>query len=300
MDRATAGRKREFAQYARCVGIEGLEVMSANWIEHAFAPHMHDFYAVSLNYHGRGAFECRGELHDASPGFCNLIAPGERHTGRAAAGNGWAYRNLYIETPLMARLLQEIDWPGPLPVAFRASLAKDAVLAARLDRAFASMISSNSRLQNETLLLSVVARLTTTHFERAHTLAGVGQERSAITRTREWLDAHSERNVSIGSLAQLAGLSAYHLVRVFHRQVGVPPHRYQMIVRVHRARNLLALGASPSEVAYRTGFCDQSHLTRCFRKTLGVTPSRYAAGHMKGTQQPARMCLTGSSRQRPG
>ena len=46
----------DFAQYLRVPGIDGLDVMSARWVEHSFAPHMHDFYAVSLNYAGRGAF----------------------------------------------------------------------------------------------------------------------------------------------------------------------------------------------------------------------------------------------------
>jgi AraC-like DNA-binding protein len=58
-----------------------------------------------------------------------------------------------------------------------------------------------------------------------------------------------------------------------------------MMVRVHRARRLLAQGISPSEAAYRTGFYDQSHLTRCFRETLGATPGRYATGHVN---EPAR------------
>ncbi len=35
----------DFAEYSRCFGLDGLEVMSARWVEHSFAPHMHDFYA---------------------------------------------------------------------------------------------------------------------------------------------------------------------------------------------------------------------------------------------------------------
>ena len=108
--------KTDFAQYSSVFGFDGLEVLRAQWIEHSFAPHMHDFYAVSLNYGGRGAFDCRRELRDAAPGTCNLIAPGELHTGHATSGHGWIYRNLYIETHLMTTLLQSLDWQGPLDV----------------------------------------------------------------------------------------------------------------------------------------------------------------------------------------
>jgi AraC-like DNA-binding protein len=85
-------------------------------------------------------------------------------------------------------------------------------------------------------------------------------------------------------LADIAGLSAYYLVRVFHKYVGMPPHQYQKNVRVLKARKLLASGAAISEVAYRTGFCDQSHLNRCFKTTLGVTPGKYVT---RGSEQPA-------------
>ena len=267
----------DFAQYSRCCGLAGLEVMSARWVEHSFAPHMHDFYAVSLNYGGRGAFDCRSELRDAAPGTCNLIAPGELHTGHATSGDGWIYRNLYIEIPLMTTLLRSLDWQGPLDVKFKFPLARDAVLAARLARVFASLMESSSLLQNESLLLSVVARLMTDHLVRGHALSDVGREHAAVLRVKDWLDANSEQNASIHSLAGLAGLSPYYLVRAFHRQVGIPPHKYQTIVRINRARKLLTSGAAISEVAYRTGFCDQSHLNRCFKRTLGITPAKYAS-----------------------
>jgi AraC-like DNA-binding protein len=269
-------KTRDFAQFFKVLGLDGLEVMTANWVEHSFAPHMHDFYAVSLNYGGRGAFHCRHELRDAAPGTCNLIAPGELHTGHATSEEGWKYRNLYIEVPLMSTLLQGLDRrAGPLD-KFKFPLVSDTVLATRLARVFASLSDLNSLLQNESLLLSVVARLATDHFVRGHSLCEAGREHAAVRRVRDLLDAHPEQNVSVHSLADIAGVSPYYLVRVFHKHVGIPPHQYQTNVRVHRARKLLRSGEPISEVAYRTGFCDQSHLNRCFKRTLGVTPRKYA------------------------
>jgi AraC-like DNA-binding protein len=267
----------DFAEYSRCFGLDGLEVMSARWVDHSFAPHMHDFYAVSLNYGGRGAFDCRRELLDAAPGTCNLIAPGELHTGHATSGDGWIYRNLYIETPLMNTLLRSLEWQGPLDVKFKFPLVRDTILAARLAHVFGSLREPSSLLQNESLLLAVVGRLITDHLVHGYALSDAGREHAAVRRVKDWLDANSEQNVSIHSLAGLAGLSPYYLVRAFHRHVGIPPHKYQTIVRVNRARKLLTSGAAISEVAYRTGFCDQSHLNRCFKRTLGVTPGKYAA-----------------------
>ena len=272
----------DFAQYSRVFGLDGLEVLSAQWVEHSFAPHMHDFYAVSLNYGGRGAFDCRRERRDAAPGTCNLIAPGELHTGHATSGHGWIYRNLYIETHLMTTLVQSFDWQGPLDVRFKLPLVRDTSLATRLALVFASLAQSNSLLQNESLILSVVAHLVTDHLMHGHSLRDAGREHAAVRRVKDWLEAHPEQNVSVHSLADVASLSPYYLVRVFHKHVGMPPHQYQTNVRVHRARKLLRSGTAISEVAYRTGFCDQSHLNRCFKRTLGVTPGKYVAFRPKG------------------
>src|SRR5579862_3370959 len=166
----------DFAQYSRCFGLDGLEVMSARWVEHSFVPHMHDFYAVSLNYGGRGAFDCRRELRDATPGTCNLIAPGEVHTGRATSGDGWMYRNLHIEPALMASLLESVDWRGPSELRFKDPLSRDAVLATRLDHAFACLMSPSALLEHESVLLAVIARLATEH----HAPARAGREHPGV------------------------------------------------------------------------------------------------------------------------
>lgn len=268
----------DFAQYSRVSGLDGLEVMNARWVEHSFAPHMHDFYAVSLNYGGRGAFHCGRALCDAKPRTCNLIAPGELHTGHATCEDGWIYSNLYVDTPLMTALLRGLDWKKPPDVRFKLPLVNDRVLAGRLAHAFASLNESNSLLQNESLLLSVVARLATDHFVPSQSLREPGCEHAAVRQIREWIDTHAEQNVSVHSLAAIASLSPYYLVRAFHKHVGIPPHQYQKNIRVLRARKLLASGAAISEVACLAGFCDQSHLNRCFKMAFGITPGKYIAG----------------------
>ncbi|HEX5830777.1 MAG TPA: helix-turn-helix domain-containing protein, partial [Gemmatimonadaceae bacterium] len=58
--------------------------------------------------------------------------------------------------------------------------------------------------------------------------------------------------------------------------VGVPPYAYLALVRVRRARALIARGHPLSSVTYVTGFSDQSHLTRQFKRVVGVPPGRYA------------------------
>ena len=77
--------------------------------------------------------------------------------------------------------------------------------------------------------------------------------------------------------AALSGVSRFQLLRGFAREVGATPHAYLIQRRVHLVQKLLALGCNPAEAALRAGFADQSHMTRAFRRQLGVTPARYRA-----------------------
>jgi AraC-like DNA-binding protein len=79
------------------------------------------------------------------------------------------------------------------------------------------------------------------------------------------------------TLARVAGLSGYHLIRVFRKATGLSPHAWLVDRRVHLAAHRIRLGEPLSAVASRCGFSDQSHLTRLFKARLGVTPGQYRA-----------------------
>jgi AraC-like DNA-binding protein len=99
-----------------------------------------------------------------------------------------------------------------------------------------------------------------------------------VARARAFLEANAGKPVRLHDLAAMAGVSLFHLIRCFQREVGMPPHAWLTQLRANRAREMLIAGESPASVAYLCGFCDQSHLTRTFRSMLGVTPGNYARG----------------------
>jgi AraC-like DNA-binding protein len=92
---------------------------------------------------------------------------------------------------------------------------------------------------------------------------------------------------ALADLAADAGLSRYQLLRAFRAEVGMPPYAWLAQHRVARARLLLEHGHRPAEAATLTGFADQAHLTRWFRRVVGVTPGAYRNG-VQDSRRPHR------------
>jgi transcriptional regulator GlxA family with amidase domain len=118
---------------------------------------------------------------------------------------------------------------------------------------------------------------------RPHLAPGPGPRRTrpehaAVRRARMYLEERWAEPVALAELAAVAGLSRFELARTFRAQVGLPPHAFQLDLRVARARSLLATGEPPAAVAVECGFFDQAHLGRVFKRAVGVPPARYAAG----------------------
>jgi transcriptional regulator GlxA family with amidase domain len=100
-------------------------------------------------------------------------------------------------------------------------------------------------------------------------------ERAAVERVRQLLHACYADEFSLGELAEVARLPQPRFLREFRCQLGIPPHAYQIHLRVDSAKLLIARGMPLVEVAATCGFFDQSHLHRHFRRIVGTSPGRY-------------------------
>ena len=104
-----------------------------------------------------------------------------------------------------------------------------------------------------------------------------GLSEHVLKRTIKHVHMHLEDALSVQTLAELSGISPFHFSRLFNRSTGMTPHQYVVSCRVARAKKLLTAGALPlAEVAVRSGFYDQAHLNRCFRRLVGTTPASFS------------------------
>jgi AraC family transcriptional regulator len=95
-------------------------------------------------------------------------------------------------------------------------------------------------------------------------------------RVVEFIEQHLSEEISLATLAELADLSRFHFARAFRQSFGVPPHRYHMVRRMVRARNLLQRSELPvTQIGLQIGFRETSSFTRAYRRFAGVTPSEF-------------------------
>ena len=142
-----------------------------------------------------------------------------------------------------------------------------------MQRLHAALTGPASLLEQESRWCEAMGLLVRRH---ARGIALPGREPvEVLVRVRERLRAQVGENVGLAQLAAEAGLSPWHLNRLFRQRFGLPPHAYQLQLRLARARILLQGDGPIAGIAGELGFADQAHLSRLFKRAFGVTPAGY-------------------------
>jgi AraC-like DNA-binding protein len=254
----------------------GLELLRATLSEFAFRPHAHEEFFIALTEEGLATPTYRGDTHVIGPGDLIALNPEEVHAGGSPAERSWTYRALYPGPDLMHRIAAEFPGCRHRGPEFGGDVVRDRELAAHLRRFHRlSEPPDSGSLEREAQLVEALVLLVARHAVPPQTPRPPGRERRAVLLSKEYLREHVDENVTLEDLARNAGLSAFHLCRVFRAAVGMTPHAYQTQTRVRRAKSLLRAGLPITEVAVQAGFYDQAHLNRHFKRIVGLPPGRY-------------------------
>lgn len=258
---------------------QGIEVLQARYIRHEYARHAHDAYCLGLTETGAQAFSCRGAGHVSAAGQIMAFNPDEPHDGHALDAAGFTYCMVYLAPETVQAVLSDAaERPADLPWA-RSPVLDDPALAAailRLHRRFAEADAAGQPLARDAALIEVVAGLAQRHADWRPGFARGGDDRDAVARVHALIAEEYAEPLTLDRLAAEAGLSRFHLSRLFQRRYGLPPHAYQSRLRLAEARRLIAAGEPVAEVAVAVGFVDQSHLGRRFKAAFGITPGAFA------------------------
>ncbi|GAA0439666.1 AraC family transcriptional regulator [Acrocarpospora corrugata] len=249
--------------------IKGItEVLHARFVEHAYPMHVHDSWTVLIIDDGMVRYDLDRHEHGALTKLVTLLPPYVPHNGRAANSQGFRKRVLYLD---QAELGEDLIGPAVDHPALG-----DPQLRQSIDRLHTALLSPGEELEAETRLKLIHERLHT-HLLRTTDDNPAPPDPRLARDLRDLLDSHINEGISLDEAARHLHRHPTHLIRAFTRAYAMAPHQYLTSRRVDQARHLLLQGLPPSTAAIDSGFYDQSHLTRHFKRILGVSPARYAS-----------------------
>ena len=259
--------------FRRSALLPQVEMRRANHSLACYHTHTHDEFSVGVI--DAGAAVCRqgSAQQTLHQGTVVVIHPGDAHSCNPRADQAWSYRMLFIDARWLGGL--QADMPGssgdyrPL-----AAVGNPATLAyAQFDALFDALErEAEDAWGLEEKLIDFL--LPHSQGGGATGLAS-STPQSQLGRAREMILDQLEDKITLDDVAQVAGLSRYHLIRSFKQAYGQTPHAFQLDQRINRAKQLLKQGNTMVDVAQQLGFADQSHFQRHFKKRHAVTPMHY-------------------------
>jgi AraC-like DNA-binding protein len=216
----------------------------------------------------------RGTMYDVPANSLLVIQPGEvHHTDRI---QDYAFRGLRVGTDLLQQVAIEVaGYNTALPV-FPIPFVHNHDFNAQIIQVYQALEQSTSQLEQQSFIQDFLAQLILSCAEDPPCLAELGQESQPVKRVQEYIEDRYNQEISLEQLAQIANMSSFHLNRAFCKKFGMPPHAYQIQVRILRAKRLLKKEKSIAKVATETGFASQSHFGSHFKRLACVTPKQYA------------------------
>ena len=238
-----------------------------------------DFTLIGIGLDARASLEVRNGsrqafVREAAGSGVAIIPPGEHHR------MSWRRRavlvSIWLSNPFLSSVGGRVrhKTPGDLEPVY---LMRDPLIE-ELGRAVYRQWETHnlSKLFADSVTTVLATHLLSNYTRTAVSDSGRGLGPTRTRRVRNYIEQSLEHDLSIGKLAEVAGLSPHYFAEMFRKTTGFTPHQYVSHRRKERECQLLADTELPlAEVAHRCGFSSQSQFTTVFRELTDVTPGRF-------------------------
>jgi AraC-like DNA-binding protein len=232
-------------------------------------------FAALRSWHGQ--VDYRRQRAPVGPGAVFCSEPGEVHSAVPGSGGAGSFQVVHINPGTFEEQCRAEGMRGSVHLAaFVVDTGSSSVWASALGSLREAIQTDASALELQSRLAVFVhasAQLVLERSPRPRARPVVG---GTVEHLREMLHSDEGARVVLVDFARRAGVSQFQLLRAFKRRYGLPPHAYELNMRLERARQMLRRGVSATDAAAANDFTDQSHFTRHFRRMWGMTPGQYA------------------------
>ncbi|AVP92529.1 AraC family transcriptional regulator [Aeromonas rivipollensis] len=269
MSRAEAGPDRHsFWHDPALPFIEARAVQDGRHV--CYDKHSHAHFSIGAITGGHSHYLNQRSLQEVGPGSLVLMNPEEVHACNPIADQPWSYLMFYLDTDWL-RSQQEEAGLGSEFRPFDMTASRDPLLYQGLQHLHHQLVEAPDPLAREVAchLFSrqLLARLTPARWD--------DRPPQHLQRAAELMQDDSASPLSLSKLSAVAGLTPSHFVRAFGQHYGMTPHAYLLDRRIRHARTLLKQGQPLAEVALASGFADQAHFQRQFKRRVAATPGQY-------------------------
>jgi len=252
----------------------GIPFSRVAYTTHEFAPHFHDHFVLMNVRSGINLGRNSRTPYAVDRSAMLVLEPGSIHTGSSWSGRRLVYEAIYPDSDTLRTVADQFQLSMKGDLAFAKCVLDCPEVVQAFVALFHAVSNDSDTLETDTRLCEFVHLLLAKSVRKPSESAVKNPE--AIRKAIAYIVNHfEESSISLDQISHAAGVSPHYLVRRFKRVTGQTPFDFLRNYRVERSKELMRSKLSLTEVAYSTGFFDQSHFIRNFRAVTGWSPGLY-------------------------
>lgn len=233
-----------------------------------FEKHYHDTYTIGITHDG---FFKSFHLNTSKVSYkysTRIINPYDMHYGDSRS---WNYTNFYPSIKLLEEIYFEIFLEKKVPI-FNEHIIEDKKLYLLLWQMFDNIYKNSEEMLIHTSVIEALSYLVLNFTSSSKRFIEYPSSKEKMNLAVEYINDMLDSQLSLEDISNSIGMSKYHFLRVFKNTFSMTPYHYIQMSRVNNAKNLVLKGESMSYASITSGFCDQSHFIKNFRKIYGYSP----------------------------
>lgn len=254
---------------------EGIEAVIGVNISNRFKRHIHKAYIIGKVTDGERVVAHSEGTTQILKEEIFLINPGQVHSCSSAQENGHSYQILSVADDKMQSVAKQISEKHENRPYFRKIRYTAKELSEIFKNLFKLFEDSSSQLEAESKIVLLLSTLILKFSEFPPVICAIAEQDVSIKRVCGYIANNYSENLTLNQLSKIACLSPFHFQRVFTKIMGISAHDYLTHYRISESKRMLLKSKDIADIAIETGFVDQSHFSRIFKKTVGIPPGKY-------------------------